>query len=182
MRKLIAVSLVSFAILGADVRTASAWCLLDALGGHGCCAHICCRQYNAFSPFCCEGAAGYCPMPGYGYGGSPGCSFSGDQGYLGELPTLGTTAEPAVNGQALPPANTQPAPNSSVPTPRENTQALRPAIPPQTFPAWGGGMTNPGNVSGPYLSYPGYGPVNGNGVPSSYPGFTGYGPANGFGR
>jgi hypothetical protein len=182
MRKLIAVSVVSFVLLGADVGTASAWWPFDGLFGHGCCAQVCCRQYNAFSPYCCEGAAGCYPMPGSGCDGSPGYTCSGDQGYLGELPTLGTTGDPTPSGQAIPPATTQPAPSSSAPTPRENTQAVRPAIPPQTFPAWGGAMMNPGNVPGSYSGYPVYGPLNGNGVPLYSPGFIGYGSGNGFGR
>jgi hypothetical protein len=185
MRKLIAISFVSFVTLGVNVPSASAWWLWDGLCGHGCCAPICCRQYNAFSPFCCEGA--YYPMPGYGQDGSAACSFSGDQGYLGELPAAGAMGDAVPNGQAVPPANNQPtnnqpAPGSSAPAPRDNPQTLRPAMPPQAFPTWGTGMMNPGNVPGTYPGFPSYGPVNGNGLPSYNPGFTGYGPTNGFGH
>ena len=176
MSKLIAVALVSFVTVGVCVQKASAW-LLD----HRCCANICCRQYNAFSPFVCEGPV--CnAMPGHGYGGLPTGAFPGGHGYPGELPPPGMLGEPVPNGSAAPPAINGPVPGSPGPTPADNPQAFRPGTSMQPWPVWGPGMMNPSAVPGPYPGFTGYGIGNGNGVPFRYPGLTGYGPANGYGR
>jgi hypothetical protein len=186
MRKLLAISLVGFATVGAGAPRTAAW-----FGDHKCCANICCRQYNAFSPFCCDGAVGG-PMPGYGYGGSPACSFPGGEGNLGELPAPGMIGGPVTAAPITPPANGAPTARSPIMAPGY-IQGWQPGGTARPGPAWGTGMTNPGGVPG---SYPGYAPANGTGAPPYYPGVmgygtaappyypgaTGYGPANGFAR
>src|SRR5438876_2219634 len=108
MKTIIAVCLICFVTLGS--QKAAAWWPWDTIFNRDCCPRVSCKQYNAFSPFCCEG--GY-PMPGYGYAGSPACSFSDGQGYVGELPAPTTVADPAMNAPATPLANVITAPNSS---------------------------------------------------------------------
>jgi hypothetical protein len=178
MKTMSAVFLVGFVTLGSGAQKASAWWPWDAIFHNDCCPRICCKQYNAFSPFCCEG---FNPVPGYGYGGSPACAFSDGQGYLGELPAPGTVAGPATNTPATPPANVGTAPNSSATAPG-NAQVSQPGVPVRTWPAWGPGMMNPAGVPGFQPGFMNHGPASAISGPSYYPGFSGYGQANGFGR
>lgn len=204
MNKIVTLSLVGFTALGLGIPRASAWWLFDC---NHCCAKICCRQYNAFSPFCCcAPGGGYFPA-GYACGGSPACGYPGAQGYVSELPGPETTGAPGTNGTETPPANNGSNPSSSVAAPGQNTQPVPPGAVPHPLPPWGAGAANPtapgaypGSsvygmpsnnsgfpVYGPangspsyYPSYPSFGPANGS--PSSYPSYPGYGPAAGFGR
>lgn len=167
---MIAVSLLGWVALGSGASNASAWWPWDALfSHHDCDGHICCRQYNAFSPFCCEGAVGYYD------GGSPACLYQGDQAYLGELPAPGVITGPTRNTPATPG-------NSAPPMVGNNAQAIPPGIGPRPGPVWGPGMMNPTGIPGYYPGFLNYGPASGVGGPSYYPGFIGSGPANGFGR
>ncbi len=183
MRKLIAIWAFGFATLGVGAQKASAWPLLDHLfGRQRCCANSSCRQYNAFSPFCCDGAGGYGPLPGYPYGASQASSFPSGQAYLGELPAPGAIGGQVLNAPAAPPVNGVPTLSSPQGTSSDSTRAGQPGVPARPWPAWGPGMMNPAGVPSYYPGLTGYPPANGTGVPSYYPGFTGYPPANGFGR
>src|SRR5438132_14364389 len=171
MKRMIPVSLVGLVLLGSGGPRASAWWPWDSLFSN----HQCCKQYNAFSPFCCEGPGGCCPMPCSGAGGSPACLFPDGQGFLGELPAPGVIAGPAVTAPATPPASVGSPRNSGPTVPRNNVQAIQPGMGPRPGPAWGGGMMNPPGVPGYYPGFMNYGPASGMGGPSYYPGFTGYG-------
>jgi hypothetical protein len=199
MRRVITGALLGFAVLGWHASNASAWPLESLFRNHGCCAKICCKQYNAFSPFCCEGVAGSGGMPGYG-DDSAGYCLAGDQGYVGDLPAPGANGTPVPNAPAGAPTNGKPATGASTAAPRGAVQLPLAGAAPQPLPAWGSGFVNPPSAPGYYPGFTGYGPVNGNGFPSYYPGatsygigngttapsynpgFINYGPANGFGR
>jgi hypothetical protein len=204
MKKIITACVVCFTTLGSGVPRASAWWLFN-----GCCncgPRICCRQPNAFSPFCCQGPGGSFPMTGCGYGGSPwgsmpgggspACGFSGDEGHVSQLPAPDTTGAPVLNGTVTAPGNNGSNPSSSVAAPGQNAQPVPPGAAPRPLPTWGARGMNPMapgyypgstsygpiNVSPPnYSGFPGYGPASGN--PSyypSYPSYPSYGPTNGI--
>jgi len=177
MNRTLAVFLVGFLTLGSGVQKASAWWLWDTLFHHDC-PRTRCTQYNAFSPFCCEG---YSPMPGYGHGGTLASSFSDGQGYLGELPAPGVAAGPVMGTPTFARENIGAAPDAVFTVPGNNAQVVQPGVPVRQWPGWRPGMMNPPPAPGFYPGFINYGPAN---VPSSpsYPGFPAYGPANGFGR
>ncbi len=196
MNKILTVFLVGLVSLGSGTQTASAWWPWDALfSNHDCCGHVRWRQYNAFSPFCCEMADGYYPMTGMGSAGSPACSFADGQGYLGELPTPGTVSGPTTNVPTTVLPNQGTPPLSPLPSSSTNTQAAIPSLPAPTWPAWGPGMMNPAAMPGwgPGMMNPMMMPPAGAGVTNSGPmpgigglpyppGFMGSCPTNGWGR
>ena len=192
MKKPLTMSVLGFVILGACVQKASAWGFLD----HRCCGNICCKQYNAFSPFCCATPNGTYPVPGHGYGGAPALSFPGAGGNLGELPDPNMMGGAAPDASAAPPVYNGPFPNSANPVPGNGPQAFQQGVPPRPWPNGPAMMNSPGYTpaypgfmaygpaNGPaaapyYPGFSGYGPVNGPAAAPYYPGFTGYGPTNG---
>jgi hypothetical protein len=180
MKKLSALVVSSLAALAAVTGQASAWCH-DCC--NQCCATICLRQYNAFTPVCCGSLSctGCCPVTFSGFGNAPppGPAWGGMPPY--GPPAYGYGAPPAMvaaphadgaPGPVLAP--TQPAgpnppavlPNSPAPTfrapmpsPNESAPATAPATPP----------------SARALPYPPYGQFQAVGY---YPGYYyGYAPA-----
>lgn len=183
MNRILTVFLVGLVSLGSGTGNASAWWPWDALfSSHDCCMHVRWRQYNAFSPFCCEMADGYYPLAGCGSAGSPACSFADGQGYLGELPTPGSVTGPTTSvpttvlpNQGMPPVS--PLPSSST-----NTQAAIPNVPGPTWPAWGPGMMNPMMMPPASAGVTNSGPMPGIGGLPYAPGLRGSGATNGWGR
>ncbi len=158
MKKLIGIAILTTAALVLTSAEASAWKF--PLLPCKCCKNICCTQYNAFSPFCCDGM----PMNGGGHGpmypgAAPAWNFTGDGGYMGQLPA----------GQEM----------------AGSANAYSPGAPPvAAMPIYNGPPATPG-AAGPGRSWNAWGPnmVYPNGAPSYYPpGFGGYAPSNGMGR
>jgi hypothetical protein len=162
MKKLFAIATLSIAAVVLSTGHASAW------WEHFCgkCHYkikVTCKQYNAFSPFCCDGVPmGACS----GNGGCPAAySFGGEAGYGGgyvnELPAA---ADLAGGGHVIYPN----APGGIMQGPATGFPGAGFRIPPgvaaQNAPTWGQPMPNP------------------TGVPSYYPGPMGYAPSNGLGR
>ena len=98
MKKLLALATLSLAVLGLSNSMASAWWFNPCC--HKCCATICCKPYNAFSP-CCPVTVrshGCCPVLNCcGNGGcgnscySGGCDAGGccgADGAVGQLPNM----------------------------------------------------------------------------------------------
>jgi len=158
MKKLIAIALFSIIGIGISQGQASAW-WEHLCCKHKCCLTICCRQYNAFSPFCCDGACGYMPFnPACGQGGcGVGCSYPAGSCCPGELPAATEAGKTAVNN--VPGFG---APQQVAPAPLPSAGA--PANPAQGFGAYGAGSAYP------------------SGVPAYNSGFTGYMPWNNGGR
>src|SRR6516165_11282557 len=112
MKRLFAAAILSVVTVGGTTGSASAWCI-DHLFHHchHCCTKICCKQYNAFSPPCCEGV-----MPMWGNGGpydpaGYGASFGGDCDGAGvkQLPSPGSLQTPPTG----PMPTTTPAPSGT---------------------------------------------------------------------
>ncbi len=126
--------------------------------GRCCSMKICCRQYNAFTPFCCGNICcnGCCPFGGGGPGPAPyGPLACGPDGCL--------------DGGALPPG-ALPAPPAA--------PATGPALPTKPLPTGTTSLYPPAAADGAVQSagyYPGYG--YGYNRPYGY----GYGPASGYG-
>ena len=150
MKKLLALGLLSMATLGLATAPASAWWPCFPLCGSKCCSKccvpVCCRQYNAFSPPCCDSG---CPI-NYGGGGccpssQACCVGGGDACCLGQLPGS-ALAMPAGRPPLLVRRTSRPLPNAgpATPAPCRTTpmRALtrtrvcgRPAISPRCTPA-----------------------------------------------
>lgn len=153
MKKLLTLALLSLGLLALNSGQASAIFFFHRC--HKCCATICCKPYNAFTPTCtgtlfCNGCCpigfggpGHGPGPGADWG--PGCT---DGGYV----THGAPAVPVA------PANPAPAgggPDFKPPTPNP-------------LPSGSSGY-HPGMMSAP-IHHAAY-----------HPGYYGYGPA-GYGQ
>ncbi len=158
MKKLFGIAILTTAALILTSAEASAWWF--PLHSCKCCKSLCCTQYNAFSPFCCDGM----PMNGGGYGpmyGGPASAwnFTGDGGCMGQLPAGDAMAGSAnVYSPGAPPMAGMPIYNGPPPTPGAGA-------PGQPWNGWSPNMTNP------------------NGLPSYYPpGVGGYPSGNGVGR
>ncbi len=184
MKKLIAIGLFSIVGLGLTQGTASAW--WEKLSCcHKCCLTLTCRQYNAFSPFCCDGACGFMPISqGCGNGGN-GCCYAGDGACLGELPATNGPAGKTVTN--IPPSYA-PLPSGPNGLTADATQTA-PGVPPQTYPTQGYPAQNYQGY--PVQNYQGYPPQNyqaypipgyqgyPTGIPAYNPNVGGYGPYNG---
>jgi len=182
MRKLIAIALFSILGMGLTQGKASAW------WEHLCCKHKCCltltcRQYNAFSPFCCDGACGFMPLAQGPSCGNGGCTYSGDGGCMGELPAPAGAPAPAAKA---PQHTFAPMPNGPTDTAQNFPQAApMQAYPNQGYPVQGypqgypvQGYQGQGYQGQGYPAY-GYGAGYPTGVPSYNPNFAGYGAYNG---
>jgi hypothetical protein len=189
MKKLIAIALFSILGLGLTQGKASAW-WEHLCCHHKCCLTLTCRQYNAFSPFCCDGACGFMPLS-QGPSCGNGCTYSGDGACLGELPATATPA-PGKASVAVPPSY-GPMPYGPNGVPADAGQNFANAVPPQNYPQQGyavqgyppQGYPVQGYPQGyPQQGYQGY-PANGygagypTGVPAYNPNFAGYGAWNG---
>jgi hypothetical protein len=174
MRKLIAIGLFSIVGLGFTQGKASAW--WEKLSCcHKCCLTLQCRQYNAFSPFCCDGACGFMPIaqgPGCGYGN--GSCYAGDGACLGELPATNAPAGKTVTN--IPPSYA-PLPSGPSGLTADATQAM-PGIPPQGYPVQNYPQNYPPqNYRAPnYQAYPipGYGQGYPTGIPTYNPNIGNY--------
>jgi hypothetical protein len=183
MKKLLLAGFLSFAALGATTTPASAWGLLERLGGLHCCGKctsvICCRQYNAFTPVCfgsitcigcsplnaCGGGMPMCSPPCNGYPPVPYCGPSCDAGAC--------SASDCCSGGVLPAPgsfSTSPPPNTFVP-PMPNPVATTS----QMYPMMGRGMVQPVAYQTGYYPAPyyGYRPTM---MPQVYPMQGGYRP------
>ena len=184
MRKLIAIGLFSIMGLGFTQGKASAWweklCCC-----HKCCLTLTCRQYNAFSPFCCDGACGFMPIAQGPGCGTNGCCYAGDGGCLGELPATNAPAGKTVT--SIPPSYA-PLPSGPNGLTADGTQTV-PNMPPQAYPAQnypqqGYPVPNYPNQGYPVQNYqaypiPGYGQGYPTGIPTYNPNLGGYNPYNG---
>ena len=156
MRKLIPISTAIFIVLGVGAEKASAWWLLDKVFcHHGCCGNVCVKQYNAFSPFCCEGSVPYNPYPGYFGGGSAALSFAGGAGYPGELPAPGTFAGQNLNVSNVSTSIAGPPTVGPVamPTQANGAAPIPPGISPRIWNPWAAGVPNPNGVPGYYSGF-----------------------------
>jgi hypothetical protein len=144
MKKLSAIAILSVAALVLSQAQASAW------WNHFCCNHccnmkICCKQYNAFSPFCCDMAQGCVPLGGYaGYGAcGAGCAASAyPEGSVGQLPNAAElSGQPMMMGQAGMPG----MPGGMFMAPGNNF-----SMAPQGWQPWGPGMMAPTGVPANY--------------------------------
>jgi hypothetical protein len=146
MRKPFVLALLGLAGLGLATDRAAAWCWCC----HHCCVKIHCKQYNAFSPFCCDGACGYVPLQQFPTCPPAGsCYFPGGNGCLGELP-----ASAQIIGDYPAHASTAPAaPTAAGPVtvPPVSTPPMMTGPVGQPWQAWGPGMMNPA----PAPAYPG---------------------------
>jgi hypothetical protein len=136
MRKFFALALLGLAGLGLATGRASAWWFHCC---HHCTITIKCKQYNAFSPYCCDGACGYVPPQPYPtcpQGGS--CYFPGGNGCLGELPS----SAQVISDHS---AHAATAPTSAAPMTAPPMIAGPAGQPRQP---WGPGMTNPAPAPG----------------------------------
>lgn len=133
MKKLLALGLLSVAALGLATAPASAWWPCFPLCGSKCCSKccvpVCCRQYNAFSPPCCDTC---CPI---NFGGGGGCCPSnqtccvggGDACCLGQLPAPGALAMPAMAAPAAAaPSFQAPLPSAAGPSAYANPMPWNP--------------------------------------------------------
>jgi hypothetical protein len=177
MKKLLALAALSVASLCMSTSTASAWIFNGCC--HRCCATICCKPYNAFSPCCpvtirsngCCPVLNCCGPAAYGCGagacGVGGCC--GGDGAVGELPNIDGSGGTVV-GSPMPSA------------PGTPTTMAPPTMPAYTVPGWNGGMVpgmntgyaapmyNQGYMPSQYpAQYPGYAPMA--------PGYGGMNPA-----
>jgi len=164
MKKIFALFVSSLAALAGVAGSASAWCG-DCCCSSKCCATICLRPYNAFTPVCCgslcvDGCASmmfggmYMGHPCYaGMHGLPGYPYPGMYPMAGTIP--GTVAPRTTPPPAATPA-TPPAFKAPTPTPNPMTGSAQPEAGPvgQAVPypmAYG-----PVQYAG-YSYYPGYG-------------------------
>jgi hypothetical protein len=176
MRKLFAISLVSVSVLGLTAGQAAAWWFPLC---KPCCKTIHCKQYNAFSPFCCDDLQGCAVAPdainAYVGAGHPQANFiAGEAGYMGELPVTVNNGVPGGGTIVTAPSPAAPAPSLGNATPPPGfARVLPPNAAPQNVPGapinaqaapgwrpWGPGMVNPSGVPSYYPNYQGYGPYN----------------------
>jgi hypothetical protein len=176
MRKVLAISLVSVSVLGLTAGQAAAWWFPLF---KPCCKTVHCKQYNAFSPFCCDDLQGCAVWPhavnAYAGAGYPHANFiAGEGGYLGELPAVGNSGVQGDGTIVTPPPTSAPAPSTGKGTPPAGSaHVLPPGTTPQTvpavpiygrtaptWPAWGPGMVNPSGVPSFYPNSQGFGPNN----------------------
>lgn len=187
MKKLIAVAVTSLAVFGLGTPRASAWFGCGCC--HKCCATICCKQYNAFSP-CCPVSIksnGCCPIltpwygPGYGGGwGMPACSAmdggeccdGGSCAADGHLPSgAKVISDRAVGSPSTgsPGSSTTSPPNAPMPGPASSgggPMTYAPGMPLATDPMFQGGA--PGYGYGP-AAQTGYSPMpQGSGVSNAW--------------
>jgi hypothetical protein len=152
MKKLFTLTLLGLAGLALTAGSASAGWTFHC--GCKCYVNLRCKQYNAFSPYCCEFMPAYCPAPCY----VPNPAFfnghAGDGCYggacVGEVTGAPVATVPGSNGYV--------AANQTLPT-----------VPMQTLPqqAWQ-------NVNPAWMH-----PTS---MPSNYPGYAPSIPVNNFGR
>jgi hypothetical protein len=152
MKKLLALAVLSLALVGLSTSPASAWC---------CCFKAkycaCAAQYNAFSPFCLNtvygGKCGHCKCfhvadcgcNGPGYCGpmcGDGACEGGNGGVVGQLPAAG--------GAPGAPAG-QPAPKYQGPMPNPLPGGGSSMLMPQQMPY---GMVQPTGFQPMYYGYP----------------------------
>jgi hypothetical protein len=169
MNRFLSLAILGLASLGFSTRPASAWWFHDCCCDHCCQVKLCCRQYNAFSPFCCDMGTGCFPFNQANGScgmdcGSATC-FPGSNGCLGSLPaTSETPGQATVTGPTAPSTGT-PTYTGPIMPPNSNTPAMpMPSSAVQGWPTFAPGMMYQG------------------GAPSYYPGFTGFVPANPLGR
>lgn len=160
MKKLSAVALLGLAVSGLSTQKASA---LWPFSNHApCCTtmSIHCRQYNAFSPFCCDSAC-YA-----GQGGPVGClPFAGGPAWGGWVGPAGQMAHPEGGGSGSGPAPAPP-PRFTPPMPAPKTMSANP-VPTAPNP-----VLNPyanGQPWGPTPYYIGFVPQYGMGYAPQYP-------------
>lgn len=138
MKKFAAIALFGIVSVAFSASSASAsW--LDGF----CCTKKCkitlnCRQYNAFSPFCCEPAHGCCPMQGC-------MPFAGCNG--GACPADACQGAPVIMGETV--------------TPPAAAPAVQSAPPAAAWRSWAPGMMNPSGVPSYYPVLTGNVPGNG---------------------
>jgi hypothetical protein len=162
MKKLLAVALVAVSMLSLAAGHAFALPMRHCWCCNRCC-HISCSQYNAFSPWCCNGpfvASGPGPSGFY----PPVCASYGGNGYGSQLPVVsngGPVQSYAATGVA-PGYNSVPAYTNGMPAQTYTAQSVPPGF--NQMPSYPTNMVRP------------------NSYPSYYPGSMGYAPAYGAGR
>jgi hypothetical protein len=182
MKKLLAVTLVSVSVLGLVSGRAFAWPIRHCWHcNRGCDCHICCTQYNAFSPWCCNFPA---PAPSCGHGESgyypPLAASFGDNGYANHLPSgaQGATSPAYAGPVGAPGYNSMPMYSNTAPSQPSAVQGTPPGYNP--MPSYPTSLVHPGGTPSYYPGATGY--PSPYGVPSNYPGGMGYGPVYGIGR
>ncbi len=150
MKKILAVAALAAAALGFSAGRANAHWFSCLSCCNKCSVTIHCKQYNAFSPFCCDNMSGCMPCNGGACAAGPvGPACVGGACMGGELPAF------ANGGNLLLPPGAQAG----------GTYILPPGA---QIPA-GAQLVNPGAITG--------GVANLNGTPTFYNGLHGYTPA-----
>jgi hypothetical protein len=111
MKRFLAIALVGSVIGGpAALPVCAAW-PWDCFCRHKCHVNLECKQYNAFSPYCCCGVPVDGHRPGHpllghslwGHG-----EVSSFPGYVGEMSDIPTSSEVVWEGSGVPPHSGQP--------------------------------------------------------------------------
>jgi hypothetical protein len=196
MKRLFAITFLSLATFGVPSQRASAWWPFHC-SCHSCKMTIHCKQYNAFSPFCCDtacfagcagGPNGCMPFNGGYNGGYHGpIGYHGHEGAdLGHEPHViapgGEAATDPAKPAGTPPNAPNPTAKPATPAPMGPTSMMRPYGMPYApvqrtgYPQPYGGYPNPYAQQG--MGY-GYAPQHNMGYGQPYP--ANYGPQFGAG-
>jgi hypothetical protein len=150
MKKLFTLTLLGLAGLALTAGQASAGWLFHC--GCKCYVNLRCKQYNAFSPYCCEfvpacsSAPVYVPNPAWSGGCPGGACYAGGPSYPGAV-----AVAPSLPGSpTAAPAPTAPATNGYMAA----SQPMH-TLPPQAWQNWNPNWMNPTSMPS---NYPGYAP------------------------